>query len=155
MKTLEQQITLNRSPSSLHKEFADLSHFVAKVYINNIKLIVEESKCSYWVPTTQYEVCLLKAFRHAANALKWHASDANSTFQLLERIFQEMEQYPETQLFKEEVDQLNKEVSSGMIFESRLRHELPQTAIQLFPPFKESLCELETRICNYEKKLPD
>ena len=153
MKTLQQQITSNGPQSSLRKKLADLSRFVSEVYIKSIKIIVEESKCSYWVPTTQYEVCLLKAFRHAANALKWHASDANSKFQLLERIFQEMGKYPKTELFVREVELMNKDDTSGMIFETRLRHELPQTPIQLFRRFKESLCELETLICNYEKRI--
>ena len=152
METLRQQITSDGSENFLQKKLADLSLFVANAYIDSLSIIVEESKCSYWVPTTSYEVCLLKAFRHAANALKWHASNLYLKFKSLERIFQEMEKYPKTQLFKTEVEQMNKDDISGMIFETRLRHELPQNQLLLFPEFEECLCELETLICNYEKR---
>ena len=152
IETLRQQITSNESESHLEKKLADLSLLVAKAYIDRSSTIVEQSKCSYWVPTTQYEACLLKAFTHAANALKWHASDVNSKFQLLDQIFAEMEKYPKAELFIREVEQMNKDDTSAMIFETRLRHELPQTPIQLLPRFGNSLCELEALICNYEKR---
>ena len=152
METLLQQITSNESESLLKKKLADLSLLVANTYIDKFDIIVEESKCSYWVPTTQYEVCLLKAFRHAVNALKWHASDLNLKFHSVERIFQEMEKYPTSELFKQEVKQMNKDDTSGMIFETRLRHESPQIPMQLFPDFEEGLRRLELLICNYEKR---
>ena len=152
IETLLQQITSNESESLLKKKLADLSLLVADTYIDKLNIIVEESKCSYWVPTTQYEVCLLKAFRHAVNALKWHASDLNLKFNSVERIFQEMEKYPTSELFKREVKQMNKDDTSGMIFETRLRHESPQIPMQLFPDFEEGLRRLELLICNYEKR---
>ena len=152
IETLRQQITSSESESLLKKKLADLSLLVANTYIDSLNTIVEESKCSYWVPTTQYEVCLLKAFRHAVNALKWHASDLNLKFNSVERLFQEMEKYPTSELFKREIKQMNKDDTSGMIFETRLRHESPQIPMQLFPDFEEGLRRLELLICNYEKR---
>ena len=154
IKILKRQIELNelqnsQRDASQRQKVAELSTRVSRIYMKSKSSIVKESRCSYWVPTTQYEECLLKAFRHAAIAIKWNFPDSNE-FDLINDIVKEMKEYPGSDTFEEELFKLVQDDNAGMMFENRLRHG-SELSIRLKPRFRRKLCELETLICDYEK----
>ena len=146
IKILKRQIELNelqnsRRDASQRQKVAQLSSRVSRIYMELKSSIVKESRCSYWVPTTQYEECLLKAFRHAANAIKWNFPDSRG-FDLINDIVKEMKEYPGSESFQQELSQLVQDDNAGMMFDNRLRHG-SELSIGLKSCFRTKLCDLE------------
>ena len=147
IKILEQN---SERDASHTQKLAELSTRVSRIYMKSKSSIVKESRCSYWVPTTQYEECLLKAFRHAANAIKWNFPNS-SEFDLVYKIVEEMKEYPKSETFQKELSQLVQDDNAGMMFDNRLRHGSSEIPIRLKPRFRRKLSDLETLIRHYEK----
>ena len=155
IKILKWQIELNEQQNSQRdasqrQKVAQLSSRVSRIYMKFKSSIVGESRCSYWVPTIQYEECLLKAFRHAANVIKWNFPDS-SEFDLINYIVKEMKDYPKSESFEKVLSQLVKDDIAGMMFDNRLRHGSSEIPIRLKPRFRRKLSDLETLIRHYEK----
>ena len=146
IKILEQN---SERDASHTQKLAELSTRVSRIYMKSKSSIVKESRCTYWVPTTQYEECLLKAFRHAATAIKWNFPDSIE-FDLIHEIVKEIKEYPKSETFQKELSQLVRDDIAGMMFDNRLRHG-SELQIPLESRFGAKLCDLETLIRDYEK----